>query len=68
MIEYREGHPCPYVVGLGGSTTLYLKDQSILPDPDSEDLSAFNGMFKKAKKVAASTTDEDPKNREKSKD
>ena len=35
LIEYREGNPCPYVVGLGTNTTMYLKTDSIIEDPDN---------------------------------
>ena len=47
LIEYRKGHPCPYKVGLGANTILYVGEKSIERDPDSEDLSAVNNMFKK---------------------
>ena len=53
LIEYREGNPCPYIVGLGTNTVLYLSQESIEADPDSEDLSAINNMFKKKWKDAA---------------
>ena len=29
LIEYREGHPCPYKVGLGANTVMYLSEKSI---------------------------------------
>ena len=47
LIEYREFDPCPYVVGLGPNTVLYLSENSIIPDPDTEDLSSINSKFKK---------------------
>ena len=34
LIEYREGHPCPYKVGIGANTTMYLSADSIVEDPD----------------------------------
>ena len=52
LIEYREGHPCPYKVGLGANTVLYLSEDSVEADPDSEDLSAINNMCKKKWKDA----------------
>ena len=53
LIEYRMGHPCPYKVGLGANTVMYLSENSVVADPDSEDLSAINNMFKKKWKDAA---------------
>ena len=35
LIEYREGHACPYVVGLGTNTTMYLSADSVIDDPDN---------------------------------
>ena len=49
-IEYREGHSCPLVLGLGESIILYVKESEIVKDPDSEDLSSFNNIFKVNKK------------------
>ena len=53
LIDYREGHPCPYKVGLGLNTVLYLSEESIVPDTDSEDLSAINNMIRKKWKATA---------------
>lgn len=50
LIEYREGHPCPLVLGLGQGIIIYTRLDCIVPDPDNEDLSSFNNMFKAAKK------------------
>jgi hypothetical protein len=33
LLEYREGHKCPYVVGLNGSTIMYLSKNDILKFP-----------------------------------
>jgi hypothetical protein len=38
LIEYREGHPCPYKLGLQNGTILYLSSQAIVRDPDTEEL------------------------------
>ena len=57
LIEYRENHPCPLVLGLGAGITIYTKLDEILPDPDTEDLSSFNNMFKAAKKNKNSDAD-----------
>ena len=51
LIEYREGHPCPYVLGLGDGIVLYLKADQVVADPDKEDLSSLNSMFKAKKKT-----------------
>ena len=50
LLEYREGHPCPFVLGLGESITIYCKKSDIEEDADSEDLSSFNNMFKAKKR------------------
>ena len=50
LIEYREGHPCPLVLGLGDGIIIYTREDQIVGDPDSEDLSSFNNMFKSKKK------------------
>ena len=34
FIEYREGHPCPFLIGLGSSVRLYLSSSSIVEDDD----------------------------------
>ena len=53
LIEYRKGHPCPYKVGLGANTIMYLSEESVEADPDTEDLSAINNMCKKKWKDTA---------------
>lgn len=35
LLEYREGNPCPYVVGLGVNTIMYLSEDSIVLDKDT---------------------------------
>merc|ERR1719350_244084 len=50
LIEYREGHPCPMVLGLGDGIIIYTREDQIVGDPDSEDLSSINSMFKSKKK------------------
>ena len=45
LIEYREGHPCPLVLGCGQGVKMYLRMDQIEADPDSENLSSFNKMF-----------------------
>lgn len=50
LIEYREGHPCPLVLGLGDGIIMYTTVDQIVADPDTEDLSSFNNMFKAKKK------------------
>lgn len=50
LMEYREGHPCPLVLGLGEGIVIYCKESDVVADPDSEDLSSFNNMFKAKKK------------------
>ena len=34
LLEYRAGNPCPYKVGLGANTTMYLSAKSVVEDPD----------------------------------
>ena len=53
LIEYRQGHPCPYKVGFGANIVMYLSEQSVQNDPDTEDLSNINNMLKKKWKDAA---------------
>jgi len=40
LLEYREGHPCPYKVGMPSGLVLFLNAGSVQADPDSEDMSA----------------------------
>ena len=47
LIEYREGHACPLVLGLGAGIVIYARVSDVIADPDSEDLSSFNNMFPK---------------------
>ena len=47
LIEYREGHVCPLVLGLGAGIIIYTRLSEVIPDADSEDLSSFNKMVKK---------------------
>ena len=54
LIEYREGHPAPLVLGLGDSIIIYTSEKEVVPDNDSEDLSSFNNMFKAKKKSSDS--------------
>jgi hypothetical protein len=42
LIEYREDHPCPFVVGLSSGAVCYLSAKAIGKDPDSEDLFLLN--------------------------
>lgn len=42
LIEYREGHACPYKIGLPSGTILYLSARAVVRDPDSEDLYHLN--------------------------
>jgi hypothetical protein len=35
LLEYREGNPCPYVVGLGVNTIMYLSVDSVVLDKDT---------------------------------
>ena len=51
LIEYREGHACPLVLGLGEGIVIYARLSDVVKDPDSEDLSSFNGMISKKKWV-----------------
>ncbi len=50
LLEYRESHEEPLVLGHGNGEILYLKQEEVEADPDSEDLSSFNNMFKAKKK------------------
>ena len=50
LIEYRQGNPCPLVLGLGDGIIIYTREEEVMPDPDTEDLSSFNNMFKAKKK------------------
>ena len=50
LLEYREGHEQPFVCGHGDGEILHLKQDEVEADPDSEDLSSFNNMFKAKKK------------------
>jgi len=50
LVEYREGHSCPLVLGLGDGIMIYTREDQIVADADSEDLSSFNNMFKAKKK------------------
>lgn len=50
LMEYREGHPCPFVLGLGEGIIIYTREDQIVRDADSEDLSSFNNMFKAKKR------------------
>lgn len=75
LIEYREGHPCPLVLGLGEGIIIYTREDQIVRDLDSEDLSSFNNMFKaKKRSEKANEQNEDdeyqkgPKSRNKPKD
>jgi hypothetical protein len=47
LIEYREGHGCPYKVGLPSGTILYLSAKAVARDPDSEDLFHLNPKKRK---------------------
>ena len=58
LIEYRAGHPCPLVLGLGDGIKIYTQENAVISDPDSEDLSAINNMFKKEKKQKKEIKDE----------
>ena len=42
LIEYRDNHPCPFVVGLQSGTICFLSAKAIDKDPDSEDLFHLN--------------------------
>ena len=50
LIEYRQGHACPLVLGLGDGIRIYTRMDQLEEDPDREDLSSINSMFK-AKKL-----------------
>ena len=62
LIEYREGHPCPFVLGLGDGIVLYLRAEEIVADPDQEDLSSINNMFKSKRKADLKTLEEEEQN------
>ena len=46
LIEYREDHACPYVIGLDQDVRFCVSEDWLVDDPDSEDLSAINKMVK----------------------
>lgn len=47
LLEYRPNHNCPYVVVYKQYMKLYLNEESILKDADSEDLTQAQLNFKK---------------------
>jgi len=49
LVNYRNGHPCPYVVMFHGSTVAYLGKDSILDDVDSDDLTQVQEEHERAK-------------------
>ena len=48
--EYRKNHQAPLVLGFGESEIIEARLDEVEPDPDKEDLSAINNMFKTSKK------------------
>ena len=61
LIEYREGHEQPLVLGYGNSEVRCARLDEVEPDPDSEDLSSFNNMFKSKKKDVVKNLEEQEK-------
>ena len=49
------------MLGLGDGEVLYLREDEIERDPDSEDLSSFNNMFKAKKKSELKALEESEK-------
>ena len=58
LIEYREGHSCPLVLGMGDGIRIYTRLDQIVEDPDKEDLSTINSMFKPKKLNQMKTLEE----------
>ena len=49
------------MLGLGDGIVLYLREDEVERDPDSEDLSSFNNMFKSKKKNELKALEESEK-------